>query len=175
MPTIFKNEPFTDFSKPENRKAQADALTAARAKMGQEYPLIIGGKEIKTEGKIRSLNPANHQEVIGVFQKGTSELAVQALENHREPHLILRGAGQGFAATVGCNGMRGSYETLGAELRFGPVASTRMACPPPLDRLERQLGQVLRDARRSSVFRQTLELFDQAGRSLLLAEAVYLP
>ncbi len=76
----FRNEPLTDFSKPENKKAQEAALAQARSQLGREYPLIIGGKEIKAPSQFKSTNPADHSEVIGVFQKATPELAVQALE-----------------------------------------------------------------------------------------------
>jgi len=44
----FKNEPLTDFSKPAARKAMQQALAKARARFGQEYPLVIGGEEIRT-------------------------------------------------------------------------------------------------------------------------------
>ena len=40
----FVNEPFTDFSKPENRKAMEDALRHVKAMFGREYPLVIAGK-----------------------------------------------------------------------------------------------------------------------------------
>ncbi len=77
----FRNEPLTDFSKPETRKAQEEALARARAAMGREYPLVIGGKEVKAGATFNSTNPANRDEVVGVFQKADAKLAVEALEN----------------------------------------------------------------------------------------------
>lgn len=76
----FRNEPFTDFSKPENREAQEKALAGARQNLGKEYPLILGGKEIRTAEKLTSVNPAKKSEVIGIFQQGTQELALAALD-----------------------------------------------------------------------------------------------
>jgi 1-pyrroline-5-carboxylate dehydrogenase len=79
-PKEFHNEPLTDFGKPENRAAQQKALDEALASLGKEYPLLIGGKEVRTPEKITSINPAKKDQVIGIFQKGTTDLAVRALE-----------------------------------------------------------------------------------------------
>jgi len=76
----FVNEPFTDFSKPENRKAMEDALKHVKSMFGREYPLVIAGQDLVTTEKIKSTNPSNPKEVIGVFQKATVEMANQAVE-----------------------------------------------------------------------------------------------
>jgi len=76
----FQNEPFVDFTKPENRKAMEDALRQVKGMFGREYPLTIGGEKITTVDKIRSTNPSLPKEVVGVFQKGTVEMANQAVE-----------------------------------------------------------------------------------------------
>ena len=76
----FQNEPFVDFTKPENRKAMEDALRQVKDMFGREYPLTIGGEKITTVDKIRSTNPSLPKEVVGVFQKGTVEMANQAVE-----------------------------------------------------------------------------------------------
>jgi 1-pyrroline-5-carboxylate dehydrogenase len=73
----FANEPFVDFSKPENKRKIQEALDDVRAKLGREYDIVIGGKRIKTPGKIFSTNPAHPAEVIGVHQR--------AVEEHVEP------------------------------------------------------------------------------------------
>jgi 1-pyrroline-5-carboxylate dehydrogenase len=76
----FQNEPFIDFSKPESRKAMEDALRQVKGMFGREYPLVIGGRKITTTEKTKSLNPSHPNEVIGVFQKATAEMANQAVE-----------------------------------------------------------------------------------------------
>jgi len=76
----FVNEAFTDFSKPENRKAMEDALRQVKGMFGREYPLVIDGKKVTTVDKIMSTSPSNPKEVIGVFQKATVEMANQAVE-----------------------------------------------------------------------------------------------
>ncbi len=80
----FRNEPLTDFSKAENRKAQQQALDKVKAELGREYPLLIDGEEIHTAEKTKSTNPSHPEQVVGVFQKATPELAVRAIESaHR--------------------------------------------------------------------------------------------
>jgi 1-pyrroline-5-carboxylate dehydrogenase len=69
----FRNEPLTDFSKSENQQAMRAAIEKVRSELGREYPLIIGGKEVHTKGKIKSLNPAKPSEIVGVFQKAGQE------------------------------------------------------------------------------------------------------
>ncbi|HVB34557.1 MAG TPA: L-glutamate gamma-semialdehyde dehydrogenase [Patescibacteria group bacterium] len=76
----FHNEPIADFSKPENRKAMQQALEKVGKELGREYPLVIGGEEIRTGEKIKSVNPSHPEQVIGLFQKGTPELAHRAVE-----------------------------------------------------------------------------------------------
>ena len=69
----FRNEPFTDFSRPENARAMRAALDKVRAELGREYSLIIGGENIKTTGKIKSINPAHPSEVVGIHQRAEKE------------------------------------------------------------------------------------------------------
>src|SRR5208282_627077 len=44
-----------------------------RGQLGREYDLIIGGKRLKTSGKIHSINPAKPSQVVGVHQKAGKE------------------------------------------------------------------------------------------------------
>jgi 1-pyrroline-5-carboxylate dehydrogenase len=81
MSTEFRNEPFTDFSKEENAQAMRAALEKVKSQLGREYPLVIGGKRITTDGKLYSFNPANRTQLVGRFQKATKELANQAVES----------------------------------------------------------------------------------------------
>ncbi|HPI37485.1 MAG TPA: L-glutamate gamma-semialdehyde dehydrogenase [Ignavibacteriaceae bacterium] len=76
----FKNEAFTDFSKPKNYKMQLDALQDVKKKLGKTYEIIIGGKKIKTEKTFSSINPSNVDEVIARFYKGTPELVETAVQ-----------------------------------------------------------------------------------------------
>jgi 1-pyrroline-5-carboxylate dehydrogenase len=84
MPTEFRNEPFTDFTKEENAQAMRAALAKVKSELGREYPLVIGGKRITTDGKLDSINPANRTQLVGRFQKATKELANKAVESAYE-------------------------------------------------------------------------------------------
>lgn len=76
----FKNEPIKDFSKSENRKSMEEALKKVAGELGREYPLLIGGKPVFATEKTKSTNPSHPDQVIGIFQKGTVEMANQAVE-----------------------------------------------------------------------------------------------
>ena len=80
MPTEFRNEPLTDFSKQENAQAMRAALEKVKSELGREYPLVIGGERLTTDAKLESINPANRTQVVGRFQKATKELANKAVE-----------------------------------------------------------------------------------------------
>ncbi len=75
----FINEPVTDFTLPSNREASEKASVAVRAQLGREYDLIIAGKHVKTEAKLKSLNPSRPSEVVGIHQKATAEMANEAV------------------------------------------------------------------------------------------------
>lgn len=78
--TPFVNEPFVDFTQPENERAMRDALARVESMLGLEYDNVIGGKRLKTEGKIVSVNPARPAQVIGTHQRAEADLAEQAVQ-----------------------------------------------------------------------------------------------
>src|ERR1700688_2531117 len=75
----FANEPFVDFKLPENRRAMQSALAKVASQLGREYELIIGGMRLKTDDKIRSIDPARPAQVVGVHQKAGAEHAEKAM------------------------------------------------------------------------------------------------
>jgi 1-pyrroline-5-carboxylate dehydrogenase len=77
--TPFVNEPFVDFTQPENKRRMQEALDDVRAKLGREYDIVIGGKQLKTTGKIFSMNPAHPAEVIGVHQRAGAKHVEEAM------------------------------------------------------------------------------------------------
>ncbi len=77
--TGFANEPFVDFKTPENTHAMQAALDLVGSQLGREYDLVIGGRHMKTEGKIRSFNPARPAQLVGIHQKAGAEHAEQAM------------------------------------------------------------------------------------------------
>jgi 1-pyrroline-5-carboxylate dehydrogenase len=75
----FRNEPFTNFKDPETAREMRAALDLVASHLGHEYDLIIGGQRLRTEGKIRSVNPARPSQVVGVHQKAGAEHAEKAM------------------------------------------------------------------------------------------------
>ncbi|HYJ89817.1 MAG TPA: aldehyde dehydrogenase family protein, partial [Pyrinomonadaceae bacterium] len=72
----FRNEPFTDFTNPENSTAMRQAIEAVRSELGREYPVIINGERISLESKSQSFNPASKNEVVGVFSEVDSDTSL---------------------------------------------------------------------------------------------------
>ena len=75
----FRNEPLTDFTKPERQSAMNLALAKVTGEMGREHPIVIGGERITGLKTFDSLNPANRQ-VVGKFQEGSAEHVERAME-----------------------------------------------------------------------------------------------
>lgn len=61
----FENVPNSDFSRPELRQKMQAGLANARAEMGREYPLIIGGQRVSTGSWFESRNPSRPSELVG--------------------------------------------------------------------------------------------------------------
>ena len=76
----FKNEPLTDFSKPAQRKGMEKALAKVRSEFSVEYPIVIGGEDVRTNEKFNSFNPSTPSQSVGVFQKANIDLANKAVE-----------------------------------------------------------------------------------------------
>ncbi|MBI5280174.1 MAG: L-glutamate gamma-semialdehyde dehydrogenase [Candidatus Solibacter usitatus] len=75
----FRNEPYADFSKPENAAPMRAALAQVRAGFGKDYELRIGGERFRTGDLLKSINPSNPDEVVGLHHKATAELAERAI------------------------------------------------------------------------------------------------
>ncbi|HLJ89467.1 MAG TPA: L-glutamate gamma-semialdehyde dehydrogenase, partial [Candidatus Angelobacter sp.] len=76
----FRNEPFTDFTQPENARRMHEALVKVGAELGREYDIVIGQHLIKTRDKIRSVNPAQFSQVVGISQESELEHVDQAVQ-----------------------------------------------------------------------------------------------
>src|ERR1017187_6321353 len=76
----FVNEPFINFKEPDSPRKMQVALDFVAGQLGREYDLVIGGRRLKTEAKIKSLNPARPAEIVGVHQKAGAEHAEIAMQ-----------------------------------------------------------------------------------------------
>src|SRR5947207_12634576 len=81
-PTLseFRNEPYADFSLPENRQAMQAALAKVRSEFGREYQLRIDGQFIATGDKLVSVNPSNPAQTVGVHHRANADLANRAVD-----------------------------------------------------------------------------------------------
>ncbi len=97
---------------------------------------------------------------------------VKVVNNHAEPHLILA-AGNRAHGSDGCNRFNGSYDTTQG-LRFGRMASTMMACMPPVDLLAREFMAALNTTASYRIKGQRMDLLDTEGRVRVRLEATFL-
>ncbi len=81
MSEAFKNEPYLDFSKPENAAAAKAAWEKIRADLGKEYDLLVAGERWKSTEKLKSVNPSKPSEIVGVHQKASERDAKDAVES----------------------------------------------------------------------------------------------
>ncbi|HZQ43363.1 MAG TPA: L-glutamate gamma-semialdehyde dehydrogenase [Acidobacteriaceae bacterium] len=71
----FRNEPFTDFSAPDNHRSMLDALARVRSELGRTWDLVIGGHPTQTSATFTSTNPAHPSQIIGThYTAGGAEV-----------------------------------------------------------------------------------------------------
>jgi 1-pyrroline-5-carboxylate dehydrogenase len=76
----FVNEAFVDFTLEVNKRLMQAALAQVESELGREYDLVIGGRHLRTEGRIVSSNPANPKQVVGIHSKAGTEHVQQAID-----------------------------------------------------------------------------------------------
>jgi 1-pyrroline-5-carboxylate dehydrogenase len=76
----FRNERVKDFKDSADREAMKAALRAVKGRLGAQYPLVINGERIETEKKIRSLNPADPSQIVGVVSSASRQEANAAID-----------------------------------------------------------------------------------------------
>ena len=83
----FSNEPLTDFSQESNCQEMREALARVKDEIGQHWPVVIGGKKIKTDRTIDSVNPSHKSQIVGqvaAADEAHAEQAVAAARNAAE-------------------------------------------------------------------------------------------
>ena len=79
----FVNEAIADFSRKEVRTAMEAALEAVSDELGEEYPIVIGGKAVHARPMMITRNPSHKQQVIGRIASATADDAVSAIDTAR--------------------------------------------------------------------------------------------
>ena len=85
----FVTEPFYDFRNEENARRMRAAIAKVRGQLGREYDLIIGGKRVRTTEKIKSLNPSQPSQIVGIHQKAGKDHVEPAMKAALEAFQIL--------------------------------------------------------------------------------------
>jgi len=75
----FGNEPYLDFSKPQNQEPMEKAIAGLKAQSDRVWDLVIGGRRVRAKEQFVSYNPSDKQPV-GTFQKGTVKEAEKAMQ-----------------------------------------------------------------------------------------------
>jgi 1-pyrroline-5-carboxylate dehydrogenase len=75
----FRNEPLTNFRKPEERAAMESALAHVRGRLGEEYPMVIAGERLRGTATTDSVNPAEPGQVVGRVPVGTPDHGDRAI------------------------------------------------------------------------------------------------
>ena len=75
----FDNVPNADFALPAVRQQMQAGLAGARAELGREYPLIIGGEPITTGRWFESRNPSRPAEVVARIAQADAQAADRAV------------------------------------------------------------------------------------------------
>ncbi|HWB97095.1 MAG TPA: L-glutamate gamma-semialdehyde dehydrogenase [Bryobacteraceae bacterium] len=76
----FRNEAYTDFSIPANRRAMELALEEVHAQFGCEYPLRWQGTVVHSGERLESVNSSHPKEIVGIHEKATPEIARRAVD-----------------------------------------------------------------------------------------------
>src|SRR5699024_11777368 len=73
-----------------NQQAFKEALIQVQAEFGTDKHFVINGEKIFTDDKYDSVNPADHQQVLGRVSKASKEQVDQAMEAAKEAYKTWR-------------------------------------------------------------------------------------
>jgi len=103
-----------------------------------------------------------------------SEIAGEAIltpADARQPFIEFDAAAKSTHGFAGCNTFRGGYESDGSSLKFGALASTKMACGPDRDKVEVGMHQALGRVAGYTLANSELTLTSADGAVLIRATA----
>ena len=93
-PVAFRNEPTADFAVADNRLRMREALSHVKTELGQNYPLWIDGQAVETNASLKSIDPSDFSQVVGIFAAAEARHAADAVAAARRalPAWIALGA-----------------------------------------------------------------------------------
>ncbi len=104
--------------------------------------------------------------VAGPFNLAGSEWGFAGETGRTAPFVQFRSDGV-VGGSSGCNRFTGTYTQKDEELTLGPLASTRMSCPPEIMEREQQFLTMLADVRHAEADHLKLTLKDGNGEVLV--------
>ncbi len=76
----YRNEPYSDFTRPEAKAAYELALAGVRSGLGGHRTMVIGGHAVDTADRLESHNPCNPAELVGSVPRGDTDHVDAALD-----------------------------------------------------------------------------------------------
>ncbi|WP_170558747.1 YbaY family lipoprotein [Ruegeria atlantica] len=130
------------------------------------YPVLTNGAGNATDLMLVKVQPPGAEMLENTNWTATG-LNGAALETERRPALSFANDGA-FSGSGGCNRFSGQAQIAGNTIEFPDnMAATLMACPPPLDEVERQFFKALQGVTAYAFKGDTLVLLDSAGQSVV--------
>ena len=126
--------------------------------------LACGGDDGGTGTNDGTLDPA--------ALEGESWILTQMLTAGGQTEIVDVGVSASFdgtkiSGTSGCNSYNASYEATGAQISFGPIAGTKMACPGPEGSTEARYLQLLEGVGSYEVSGRSMSMNDADGTPVL--------
>jgi len=91
-------------------------------------------------------------------------------QGEKIPQLSFDTKNMRVSGNGGCNSISGSFKAEKENLSFGPLATTRMACPG--DNIETNFLSALSKTGKFSIYQRKLVLSDSSGKQLLVLDPV---
>ncbi|WP_146344716.1 YbaY family lipoprotein [Phaeobacter marinintestinus] len=127
------------------------------------YPVLTRGAGAKVDIMMERMQQAKAGPEIWTVV----ELRGRLLITDRLPTLEFGPDGK-IGGTAGCNRYFGQVEKTQTDMTFGEaIGATRMACPPPYDKLERDFFEVLPDVATYVVTGDQMALVNSAGVTVM--------
>lgn len=79
----FRNHPMLNFAKEEHRQAFRSGMQTFEKRLGQTYPIVIGGQTLNAERALKSISPNDAQTVVGSVHMANVEIAERAVATAR--------------------------------------------------------------------------------------------
>ena len=93
LEATFQNHPSVDFADPNNRLAMREALQRVLSKLGEDYPLVIGGEKVLSSEKITSVDPSFFDRLIGTVSAAHETHVNDAVQQARAAQAAWRATG----------------------------------------------------------------------------------